>query len=202
MTASSVELFACRVQAMGLPHTTSSATTASTASLQTAPRRPPLERIRGVSRNLFGSPQPGEVNSLFQKETKRCQSYVMQRYNIDIDALRSQDIPTNVSSVVVDSVPSQRPTHSLPTLIDNEMKEHKKRLQEEECNLKRANAPNCEKVKSNVKGINETANSISGACKTVQTSISSSERPKPYARQQLLTGKNRRIWKATTLVRF
>lgn len=188
MTASSVELFACRVQVMGLPHTTSSAATAaSVGSLQTPPRRPPLERVRGVSRNLFGSPQPGEVNNMFQQETKRYHSYVMQRYNIDINALRSQAMPTNVSGIVTDSAPSQRPTQSLPTLIDNEVKEHEQRVKEGECNLKRVALANCNHVKSPImKSIPETQNGISGALKIVQTSTCV-ERQKPYARQQLLT---------------
>ncbi|XP_073819188.1 uncharacterized protein [Musca autumnalis] len=190
MTASSVELFACRVQVMGLPQTNStSAATAPTASLQTPPRRPPLDRIRGISRNLFGSPQPGEINNMFQQETRRYHSYVMQRYNIDINALRSQGMATSVSDVVVDSVPSQQPTHLLPTLIANELKEHEHRLQEEECTVKRVATVNCD-AKSPImqcKPLSSPSSEMTGAGKRVQTSTSNVERQKPYSRQKLLT---------------
>lgn len=195
MTASSVEFIPCRVQLMGLPRSTSSAAPtaatggAPTAGLQTSlPRRPPpMEKLHGVSRNLFGSPEPGEINNMFQQETKRQRTYVFERYNIKL--------PTNGSAAAA-TVP--RYSTQLPTLIAKELKQHEERLQKEECNLSRVSATSLEITPPNakvhqMKSCGAAVKKTRGCCEEdggqTPTSTSGVERQKPYSRQLLLTGK-------------
>lgn len=196
MTASSVEFIPCRVQLMGLPRSTSSAAPtaatggAPTAGLQTSlPRRPPpMEKLHGVSRNLFGSPEPGEINNMFQQETKRQRTYVFERYNIKL--------PTNGSAATAATVP--RYSTQLPTLIAKELKQHEERLQKEECNLSRVSATSLEITPPNakvhqMKSCGAAVKKTRGCCEEdgglTPTSTSGVERQKPYSRQLLLTGK-------------
>lgn len=196
MTASSVEFIPCRVQLMGLPRSTSSAAPtaatggAPTAGLQTSlPRRPPpMEKLHGVSRNLFGSPEPGEINNMFQQETKRQRTYVFERYNIKL--------PTNGSAATTATVP--RYSTQLPTLIAKELKQHEERLQKEECNLSRVSATSLEITPPNakvhqMKSCGAAVKKTRGCCEEdgglTPTSTSGVERQKPYSRQLLLTGK-------------
>ncbi|XP_075151100.1 gliolectin [Haematobia irritans] len=206
MTASSVEFLPIRVPLMGFPRsaTTSSSLpsaqnngSAPAANLQTPARRPPMAKLHGVSRNLFGSPEPGEINNIFQQETLRQQSYVFQRYNIDINDLRS-DSPSQSTNSGARNDGVEQPTQ-LPTLIAHEIKKHEQRLQQEKCNSTSAatslssssliTPPNAKihnpSSLGNIGKMRRCCNGDDGLTPT--TSNSSAERQKPYARQTLLT---------------
>uniref|UniRef100_A0A1A9W5Z4 Cyclin-dependent kinase inhibitor domain-containing protein n=1 Tax=Glossina brevipalpis TaxID=37001 RepID=A0A1A9W5Z4_9MUSC len=229
MTASSVEFFPCRVQLMGLPRSTATAT-ASSGDLPTALvqrntanatetnavtyRRPPLAKVQGVSRNLFGSPKPGEINQLFQKEAQRQRSYVLQRYNFDIASgkptAKQQQHPT---AAVVKANTNSNERHlvtQMPSLIEQELQQHEQRLQKEKCSLNRS-APDeikCgnfkQKATTNLSsGLKVLRNRTINPSITCQDStlpsaaagasllLSSSERYKPYSRQTLITANSR-----------
>ncbi|KAL9893567.1 uncharacterized protein ACN2A1_008619 [Glossina fuscipes fuscipes] len=158
MTASSVEFFPCRVQLMGLPRSTATAT-ASSGDLPTALvqrntpnitqttstvtyRRPPLAKVQGVSRNLFGTPKPGEINQLFQKEAQRQRSYVLQRYNFDIASGKPTTKQQHPTAAVVKAninINERYLVTQIPgSLIERELQEHEQRLQKEKCSLNRS----------------------------------------------------------------
>uniref|UniRef100_A0A1A9ZEB2 Cyclin-dependent kinase inhibitor domain-containing protein n=1 Tax=Glossina pallidipes TaxID=7398 RepID=A0A1A9ZEB2_GLOPL len=233
MTASSVEFFPCRVQLMGLPRSTATTATASSGDLPTALvqrntpnitqttstityRRPPLAKVQGVSRNLFGSPKPGEINQLFQKEAQRQRSYVLQRYNFDIASGKpttKQQHPTAAVVKANTNINERYLVTQIPgSLIERELQEHEQRLQKEKCSLNRSPP---EEIKcSNFK--QKATTNLSYGLKvlrnrTINPSItcqgdstlpaaatsaapgaslllsSSSERYKPYSRQTLIT---------------
>lgn len=201
MTASSVEFFPCRVQLMGLPRSVAIGAVATnvlnpTASLQAGTRCPPsLAKVQKVSRNLFGAPDPVEMNNMYQQEARRQRSYVLQRYSFDIETSKptdkqmSQQQPTeSINNTDATSQPTQ-----LPTLIEQELEQHEQRLQKEECNLNGAfsekTPPNNKNtiIASNGLKVVRSSCSIDDTLSTLNSNAS--ERHKPYARQSLLTGR-------------
>ncbi|KAI9581276.1 hypothetical protein GQX74_011212 [Glossina fuscipes] len=180
MTASSVEFFPCRVQLMGLPRSTATAT-ASSGDLPTALvqrntpnitqttstvtyRRPPLAKVQGVSRNLFGTPKPGEINQLFQKEAQRQRSYVLQRYNFDIASGKPTTKQQHPTAAVVKAninINERYLVTQIPgSLIERELQEHEQRLQKEKWREDNTDNSNNKHVNNNLQTDNTKSNTI------------------------------------------
>ena len=199
MAASSVEFFPCRVQPMGLPRsTTSLSSTASGPSNLGEPsfainRRPPVHKVQKVSRNLFGSPDPVEMSSLYQQEAKRQRSYVSERYNIDTRPItnsckdKGKENPTELQNNVQNTSSSLKQPTTIPILIEQELRQHEQRLRCEEQSLCRTSS---EVTPPNMKFIDHANVSPKASSKYEYTTsmYSGVDRQKPYRRQLLLTG--------------
>lgn len=126
MTTSSVQFLSSRrVQLLGLPqpNTTSQAEVPNPAYA----RADAVLTPRRVSRNLFGSPRPGEVKELLRNETAQRRSYILQRYNFDIlcPQTTAESLSPNQNS---SESPKATRSAPLPSLIAKELMEHEKRL--------------------------------------------------------------------------
>lgn len=228
MTASSVELLSsCRVQLVGLPQSANSSVIGvgsgvggssssiirrNRSTMLTLPEAAP----RRVSRNLFGSPQPGEVQELLHKETLQKRSYILKRYNFDILCpTESADISTKMTTK---NEPVHHHHHQLPSLIAKELLNHEKRLLQqaeaggEGCNLSRT--PNSELPSTLISCINSSSSlkksgqvrrtvaatavitsaadgeTVDNTAPVLVTQNLASDRLKPYTRQTLITGKD------------
>lgn len=199
MTASSVEFFPCRVQLMGLPRsTTTSLATANLTNRFENSARPSIAKVRGISRNLFGTPDPVEMKNLYQQEEERLRSYVFERYNFDTKTLkdvndeeneRRQKV-TSRSSTKQASPTCKKQSTQLPTLVEQELREHEQRLLNEEHRLNFASTettpPSNEEISDHAKNSTTVTHRC---CELHPSKLSTVVRPKPYTRQSLLTGK-------------
>ncbi|XP_013113485.2 uncharacterized protein LOC106091496 [Stomoxys calcitrans] len=188
MTASSLQLFPCRVQLVGLPvpatSTSSSAMTngaGNSTTLQTPPQGPPMEIRQSVSRNLFGSPVPGEVDNIFQQQTKRQHRYIRDRYNIDVNKLRDMAVVESTTPIT-----AAQPTQ-LPPLIAHEVKQHEQCLQQEKCNLNRTVAYSSDMITPPNAKIHQPSLNGDRMRRPTPTANTSSERRKPYTKQPSIT---------------
>lgn len=219
MTASSFECFPLRVQLMGLPHSAAASTGSSSANTSSlvshnhrstaaaVPQRRPID----VRRNLFGSPEPGEIDRVLKEQNSRDQAHLLERFNIDIRSLKDERcLPTDD---VAANPPATATTARMPWLIEQELKQNEERLQKKECNLLLEKRTACtETTPPNQKICNNSYNKAAGAAnglgagavvvqgkivrrccldETISPSaaINCLQRQKPYSRQPLLTGR-------------
>ncbi|KNC26677.1 hypothetical protein FF38_04562 [Lucilia cuprina] len=184
MTASSIDFSPCRVQLIGLPRLTIKNISASNSGKLVNSSRPAVAKIKGVSRNLFGTPDRDEMTKLYQQESERQHSYVLKRYNLDTKVLKPiydkelQPTDKNHHSQTT-TYHAIQPTN-FPTLIQEELVQHEQRLHDEEHNLKRSLESNIpiDKIPKETKSCSK----VSYRC-SPSTAV---ERQKPYTRQALL----------------
>ncbi|KAM7360281.1 gliolectin [Cochliomyia hominivorax] len=175
MTASSVEYFPCRVQLMCLPLSTLAASRTENSI------RPSNAKLKRISRNLFGSPDPAEMKQLYQEEAERQRSYVLQRYNFDTEKSKPKKEPSESTgkSRNQNAINCASQETQFPTIIEQELN------QSRQIHLHEQN--NDEKDQSNDEP-RECKSSIR-ICKLCPLSQSAAELNKPYTRQLLLTEK-------------
>lgn len=204
MTASSVKLFPCRVQPMGLLRsTTTSSGPNNLNELNTAiNRRPPMHKRQEVSRNLFGAPDPVEMSNLFKQENERNLSYLNERYNINTRSPiydyrdREQENKTDLHNNIENASSSLNKPTTMPTLIEQELKQHEQKLRCEEQRVCRT-AP--EVTPPNMKIIDHANCSPNARRRCLHSGI---DRQKPYTRQSLLTGMVRTLTHLYTPMHF
>ncbi|XP_065354318.1 uncharacterized protein LOC135948794 [Calliphora vicina] len=192
MTASSVEFFPCRAPLMGLPRSSTSLAAANTSNSLVNSIHPPAAKIKGISRNLFGAPDPLEMKNLYQQEAERQRSYVLQRYNFDTinskptNEKERQQQPTDKNYTNQTTNNPAKPLTQIPTLIELELRQHEQRLQIEEHGLNRTsldmNPPN-ETIPNETKSGSKVTRRC---CEYSLSLLPAAERQKPYTRQSLL----------------